>query len=275
MSLILDALNKADQERNRDNPPSLNSRHDKNKPEFGASGNRSMLMLLTGALVIITLLLFYFFFVHDASDQHLKDITSAPSVTVLTAEAEQGPTVSVASAPEKVAPFSEISDTRAPQRKTSYDEIRKKLVAAQYQDAEREEREQNTEGKTDGGERGTESRAEAAEQAQVTSIYEQRDTAQTPQAQTKPKGNTLSDHPDITLIGELPYSVQKKIPTIMYTAHNYRAAPASVTLNNSQRRKGQTIADNVVLEEILENGIILRHESRRFKMMALNSWVNM
>lgn len=87
--------------------------------------------------------------------------------------------------------------------------------------------------------------------------------------------NTLAKYPNLNFIHDLPFSSQNKIPTIMYTAHNYADRSSTVTLNKKQCRVGEKITGGLTLDEILEDGIVLTFNSTRFKMKALNSWINM
>lgn len=66
------------------------------------------------------------------------------------------------------------------------------------------------------------------------------------------------------------------LPSILYTVHHYEANPANrlVEINSTTFRTGGTVAEGLILEEILNDGIILRYRSQRFKLPALNSWVN-
>ena len=86
----------------------------------------------------------------------------------------------------------------------------------------------------------------------------------------------LDDRPDVPTVDELSWSTQQMLPSILYTVHHYEANPANrlVEINNSTFRTAGTIAEGLVLEEILSDGVILRFRSQRFKLPALNSWVN-
>lgn len=87
---------------------------------------------------------------------------------------------------------------------------------------------------------------------------------------------TLIDLPDI---GDLPWNLRQQIPTINYVRHNFTGASggerSSVVMNGRAYYVGDHVAADVLLEDIIEDGVILRFKQTRFKLRALNSWINM
>lgn len=89
------------------------------------------------------------------------------------------------------------------------------------------------------------------------------------------RSSLLAAHPNVGTIRDLPLAVQNAIPTLMYAAHEYRQGGASeVTINNQSLREGQTLGD-LEVEMIAEDGVILRKGDHQFKLTAMSSWVNM
>lgn len=172
-----------------------------------------------------------------------------------------------------------------------YEERRKQMIAAQYASANEDKAtpSANTETPTT-----VDTSAASAEQTKnqenVSAIYKNQ-TAPTPKPQRvasqnarpvqapvatlPPQTHLLAGYPKIGTVNELPFSMQQKLPTIMYREHNYRDNPPSVLLNSKNITRGQMVEPNLYLEEILQDGIILRYENNKFKMPRLNSWVNM
>ena len=66
------------------------------------------------------------------------------------------------------------------------------------------------------------------------------------------------------------------IPTIMYLRHDYSGNPASasVVLNGKTLRQGGSV-NGVRVEEILPDSVVLEYQGTRFRLRALNSWVNL
>ncbi|WP_339898574.1 general secretion pathway protein GspB [uncultured Gilvimarinus sp.] len=89
------------------------------------------------------------------------------------------------------------------------------------------------------------------------------------------RSSLLAAHPNVGTIRDLPLAVQNEIPTLMYSAHEYRAGGVSEVMINSQSlREGQTL-QGLTLEVIAEDGVIMRSGDHFFKLTAMSSWVNM
>lgn len=144
-------------------------------------------------------------------------------------------------------------------------------ISAIYQSAEKENNTAKIASQASGENR------EGIESNQAAPVITTRNTPKPkPAVKAPPKvDNSLAKYPNLNFIHDLPFSSQNKIPTIMYTAHEYTNRSASVTLNKKARRVGEQIAAGLTLDEILEDGIVLKYNTMRFKMKALNSWVNM
>ena len=87
---------------------------------------------------------------------------------------------------------------------------------------------------------------------------------------------TIADFTEIGDIRSLSWSEQTTIPTLNYSEHNYvENGRSTVTINGSRFKKGDRVASDLILEMILADGILLKYKSSVFKMQALNSWINM
>lgn len=322
MSLILDALNKADGERNTNDLPSLNSNHDFRGLHHVSNSTKRMIYILSGFVFLLSCFVLYLILTRAPQDAQASKLpphtassalASAPQPAEKSAAASvsetQSRTISTAPAAVKEAQSgSNNAPVAAPksqqkqaltvsQTENDAAKRREKLIAEQYQQAQREEEQERT------------TRASAAvktpksmaqnnpaaapitedvsaiyqnldqEQSQESSQTLARKAVQAPakQAQAAPAAtsNTLAQFPTLKFINDLPYAQQNAIPSIMYSSHNFSSSPASVTLNNTTRRKGEAAAENVIIEEIVADGIVLRHNDTRFKMYALSSWINM
>jgi len=256
MSLILDALNKSDSEHSRDNAPSLSSNH--NPPILDSQSRLGTgLKYLFGLTALFIILITLYFIIG-----YLKD-----NATVSSAVTMRNQQLGTGTSPPAVT--KEAKTTTKAQSDKKHNNIKGRLIAAQYKQAEQEfQQAQKTEKKADNAD-------------PISTIYSDNpeDITQLEESPTNEKIKVSDDHlkhfSTLSYIGDLPYSVQKNIPTIMYTEHSYQNHNASVTLNKIKRRKGQKITANLYLEEILEDGIIMRYQSRKFRMIALNSWINM
>ncbi len=274
MSLILDALNKADNERSKDAPPSLSSDHDLTSPHANNNVNTKLILGLS-ALVCLLLLTVVYMSLSNKQD-------TAPQKKIVDSQSTESdfketllPNRNVKDIPEITDRIDSRTDTKNDTERTASDTyalMKQKLIDAQYKQAARDSEEENNKKQNPP--------AETSNSNKVASIYEQNEAPKKEQQKaptTPPKvkrTKTLSDYPTLSFIGELSHSVQKTIPTLMYREHVHDGQTNFVTLNNNKRQKGQQVANKIYLEEILPDGIILRYESLKFKMKALNSWVN-
>lgn len=85
----------------------------------------------------------------------------------------------------------------------------------------------------------------------------------------------LSDS-DVPFLSAQSQQTKDAIPTIMYLRHDYSGNPASasVVLNGKTLRQGGSV-NGVRVEEILPDSVVLEYQGTRFRLRALNSWVNL
>lgn len=104
---------------------------------------------------------------------------------------------------------------------------------------------------------------------------------ETPEAQSAseaPTEQTVTPPPAVTAIRDLSWSLQQEIPSLNYQAHQYRDEPgqaSSVTINQREYRAGDPITPDLRVERIDEDGVVLSFKGQSFKLQALNSWINM
>ena len=85
---------------------------------------------------------------------------------------------------------------------------------------------------------------------------------------------TLVPHP-VPLLETLTQQQKDRVPTIIYSAHEYRSDGSSfVELNGSLLRPGQS-GDAIRVVEILADSVILSAAGTEFRLKALNSWINL
>ncbi len=259
MSLILDALNKADTERDTDETPSLNSDHDSRSERSSPELNPKVIYGLIAALIVLVCIVIVLML---GGGQEKTATTSPPRISSGSASMveDSQPSPQPAGLPTQQTP----SDPAQPNR---YSEMKEKLIAKQYDEAAK-----------------TTTPKATVTDKKVASIYKKNAETATKAKQKKkappkptpaPKLPSLDDYPTLSFIGDLAYAKQKAIPTLMYTDHSYNKDNATVILNKVTRRQGQQIADHLTLEAIVEDGIVLKYQGLRFKIGAYNSWINM
>jgi general secretion pathway protein B len=77
----------------------------------------------------------------------------------------------------------------------------------------------------------------------------------------------VADPPPVRF-SELPLSVQQQIPEIRISSHIYGTDPAfrMANINDRIAREGDMITDSITLDEITEDGVVLKYLHYRFEM---------
>lgn len=85
-------------------------------------------------------------------------------------------------------------------------------------------------------------------------------------AQAKPSPPKAAEEPPISDMRDLPLSVQREIPELTIGGYIYSGAPAdrSVLINQHLLREGDQISPGLTLEGIRPNGIVLDYRGLRF-----------
>lgn len=78
------------------------------------------------------------------------------------------------------------------------------------------------------------------------------------------------------LLESLSQARRDALPTLMYVRHDYSSTGGStVTINRREAGVGDAVATGVRVEEILPDSVVLSFQGERFRLRALNSWVNL
>ncbi|MEE4145801.1 MAG: general secretion pathway protein GspB [Halieaceae bacterium] len=95
------------------------------------------------------------------------------------------------------------------------------------------------------------------------------------QAQAELRDASLSEHA-VPLLASLSQQTKDGIPTLIYERHDYSSDPArsSVVINGKTLGAGAS-GGGVKVEEILPDSVVLEVRGVRFRLRALNSWVNL
>jgi len=88
-------------------------------------------------------------------------------------------------------------------------------------------------------------------------------------------GRPVLEPHDAPLLENLSQQQKDGIPTLMYTLHDWvPGGPSRVVLNGQALQVGQQHG-GVRVEEILSDSVVLNWRGIRFRLRALNSWVNL
>ena len=85
----------------------------------------------------------------------------------------------------------------------------------------------------------------------------------------------IDPYAKLPYLHQLPESFQNRIPTLMYQNHIYSAKASAVILNGKTYRKGDELAPSLLIEAVTEEELVLSYLNKPFKLAALSSWVKM
>ncbi len=295
MSLILEALNRAERERNKTSPiPDLHTVHEPVPVTKTAHGkNRGLIYAAFFLGLLIFLSVAFYTVLRDRAPAANLDKTAVPSLAV------ESPALVSPSAPDAIAFDSPTTDSRASVPVVSESmhsaSMPDKTIAPQLSAQTEQESAQRLSASSSSvadlaALYASAHDQEEADERAVDKLYQT--PAPAAPAMTKV---TTSDAPvpvnlaevrnyasliDLPDIGDLPWNLRQQIPSINYVRHNFTgeavaAGRSSVVINSRAHYPGDAVATDVLLEEIIVDGIILRFKQTRFKLRALNSWINM
>ena len=270
MSLILDALNKADRERqNNEAPPGINTVHDIR--EFEKNQAKWLYPALAILILVIVAMLGWWFF-HSKPEKLELPPQLAPNI-----ETPAPKSKSIPGLPKPVLVEKEKPSTI---NKSAVNELYNKQVEDSKNDANTQtlpekkpvvKTELVSERKTSEPKVAV-SDSSPASTAKSTPI----NPPVTPPSPPPEVRSRLSDYSDIGKISDLPWSVINVLPSLNYSSHIYSKGgnTKQIVINNQSKGEGQSLSENIKVENILRDGVILEFQGHKFKLSALNSWVN-
>ncbi|MCB1700159.1 MAG: general secretion pathway protein GspB [Halioglobus sp.] len=89
-------------------------------------------------------------------------------------------------------------------------------------------------------------------------------------------GNKRLTQHAVPFLADLSQQFKDTVPSIMYLKHDYSTNPSvsSVYINGKTLGAGSSVG-GIKVEEILPDSVVLEYKGDRFRLRALNSWVNM
>lgn len=278
MSLILDALNKADHERRKehDETPGLDSHHDDLTPLEESRRLPPIVLIGVAGLVVAGLAAGAFFWEKESSAPAVAPAAMAKTQPVAKVEPiPDAAPVAVTTAPVKPAAKPTPAKIKMAEEKETRPE-----VAALYEKPV--ETPPPPPPRTQPQKIPTDEIARIMSAAKPTpkeSPFQSTGKAVKPIPTAKPSRVPYPIMEDFTQIGtirSLSWTTQEKIPSMTYSEHRYQPNDqGTVVLNDTKYKKGDRISDGLTLEAILYDGILLRYKGEVFKLQALSSWVNM
>jgi len=289
MSLILDALNRSRQD--KEHTPGLGSHHPTDTALVAAQGGIGWVQwLLVAGLALAVLVIGWLLFDRMSPAAHLPADTdgrlpvSEAVPTVVTVPARTVPvavreTLQVQQTPapqrEKIPEVpASPAVTFSPQERSLRDTPKQEStpptvdssVAALYQQ----------QGQVD-SEAPAAKRSASANLPEVTSVEEEAVDIEklVMEAQAELADARLPDT-GVPFLATLSQQTKDAIPTLMYQRHDYSGKPgkSSVLINGKTLNTGASVG-GVKVVEILPQSVVLEFKGTRFRLRALNSWVNL
>jgi general secretion pathway protein B len=274
MSLILDALNRAEHERKNQNAvPDLNTLHRPQEIDTSSEARRTLWWVIGVVLVLIAIIVVLVMLLRREPAVQISGATVAPvQQPAITPSAQPvfeqkpsagtTPTAVVAAAPV-VETSPHVSAPNAAVDRLYATEDPAPLAVADSGVSELY---------------AAEAATAAVSETIVDPFNASGNTAAvsaTAQEQAPPR--TFDSIKNIPDFNALPWNMRQQIPTISYARHNYLAnGVSSVVINNQTTGVGNIIGTGqFVVQEIYVDGVVLKHGNAVFKLRALNGWINM
>lgn len=291
MSLILDALNRSRQD--SEQVPGLGSHHPADNTPAGSEGGIGWLQwLLVAGLALAVLVIGWLLFdrmppaAEIPAERHsqLPAVETLPAAEAVAASAapvavqdtQVGQQLPVpprekineaAAVPAAAAPVSERPVRDIPEQEPAPPPV-DTSVAALYQQQGQGDAEAPAVRRPN---------PEPADVSAVTSAEEEVIDLEklVAQAQAELADTKLQDN-GVPFLATLSQQTKDSIPTLMYQRHDYSGNPgkSSVLINARTLSTGASVG-GVKVVEILPDSVVLEFKGTRFRLRALNSWVNL
>ena len=252
MSLILDALNRADSEREEAKPTgTIPSPHSQTTPATSHRKRWVIEGVLIAAIIVVAVL-----YVNRADESPAVAETPAAEMATL-ASPVQPAQVAKPIVPVKLVETKPVKNKPAtvkPAAKPKIINTNQQAINSLYQQAATQPVTTTT------------PQAVELKPAAVTT---------SPTTTAKPVDETNAVLQSIPLLAQMSTRFQRSIPTIEYTVHVYSENRGSglVKLNGESYKIGGQVLPGLRVIAILKDSLVLEYQGRQFRLMALNSWV--
>ena len=261
MSLLLDALNKADQERKRNGEkPNISSNHDGRTTHAPINMPNTILLVAVGFLAVAALVAVYWLGKHTQESTDNK--RTAP---IAQTEKQISKTEAIAqgnSFIKKTETVTPVDDSQSDSGANDDENI-----ALLYQ-------QQASDSVPIPSTKHIEETSQRTQQTARIAINNA-DTHSASIAPHSPSSMSITQFANLPDIQDLPNDILTIIPSLKYNEHNYNSNGGSVVINGLVKHANDQLAEGLFIDKILEDGMILHFQNYSFKMRAMNTWVNM
>jgi general secretion pathway protein B len=285
MSLILDALNRSRQDKER--VPGLDSHHLADSELAGSEGGIGWVQwLLVAGLALAVLVIGWLLLERMPSAVEVPVVQNkkTPAAVTVPAPAAAENTPAQREAPvmqrEKITEAPAVSTATVPLRERPVSDAPKESarapvdtsVAALYQQQGQDDDEPQA-----ARQPAPEPVAALADEPAAAGAQEEAIDIEklVVEAQAELADDRLQDN-GVPFLATLSQQTKDTVPTLMYQRHDYSGNPgkSSVLINGKTLSAGASVG-GVKVVEILPDSVVLDFKGARFRLRALNSWVNL
>ncbi len=248
MSYILDALNKAEKERQLGSVPTLDSQHQnlfEEKP-------KRRLIIIVGAILLLNLaFIIYYFYPQDQSASLANTtIDSADNFADSSSHSAPPPPALSVPAQKNIAPVN-IAPANTSVANPAPENIAPENIAPKNQTPE-----------------DFVATTQAIEQTNIDKHVASKTVIETSNKNTT---NIESNYEQIPFLAEKSASFQQTIPDLKIDVHVYSETPANrfVLINLKRYQEDDHIAKGLLIEAITEEGLILSFNQEKFRFLML------
>lgn len=302
MSLILDALNRAESERKNQNPvPDIGTLHAPAEiTRAPGSGNRSLFIIAALVVILVFIATAVWFLMKGGKTLpvNVVDSNGVASAQVVQQQAAQSSlllkeqaqkkaqekaqlpqqNIQLSTSVENIAvteSAEDVSEDIAVTSSPAIDEVNQLYSAPQTAPAV--DADINDLYATELPESSTSEGSTSEGSTPIVEPFAATGSAAIAAAEQEVPARTFANIADIPDFNDLPWNKRQSIPTITYARHNFLAdGLSSVVINNQTVGIGNIISvGQFVVQEIYVDGVVLKHGNTQFKLRALNGWINM
>ena len=271
MSLILEALNKAEHERSGELTQSTSATYSLSVDDKNWWGTLSFIFVVMGIAAIALYLSMTFF----QPQPEAPAITTQSTKTKAETDQQETEPSSTAPAPESAAPIVSVSTKEAPAHTHNSikndNAMRLQAIAStpQINHIPAETADIYSKAATTTPEQHELQTSQPRIKSTQTVNPDISTSLDTSVFQTADEASIGDKYLDAPIFQNLPSAIKSQLPDLELNIHVYSTIPAKsfVYINSKRYREGATIGNGITLERVIPTGVVLRHQETIFRLI--------